>query len=219
MLWFWTALLIGSLLLAWGRFAPFYAVLYKLPYASVIRNPTKFLLIFSWALVIVFAYGVHGLSRRYLEVPAGGSKLRGFDRRWTLACVFAVAVSILGWLIYGSQKANLVSRLQDVGFPDKNTAAAITAFSIGQVGWFILFFALAVGLCALVTAGVFAGKRAKLGGILLGALLLVDLGRADLPWIIHWDYQQKYASNPIMDVLRDKPYEHRVAGLPSEFAF
>jgi hypothetical protein len=219
MLWFWTALLIGSLLLAWGRFAPFYAVLYKLPYASVIRNPTKFLLIFSWALVIVFAYGVHGLSRRYLEVPAGGSKLRGFDRRWTLACVFAVAVSILGWLIYGSQKANLVSRLQDVGFPDKNTAAAITAFSIGQVGWFIPFFALAVGLCALVTAGVFAGKRAKLGGILLGALLLVDLGRADLPWIIHWDYQQKYASNPIIDVLRDKPYEHRVAGLRSESLF
>ena len=219
MLWFWTALLLVALLLAWGRFAPFYAVLYKLPYASVIRNPTKFLLVFSWALVIVFAYGVHGLSRRYLEVPAGGSKLRGFDRRWILACVFALAASILAWLAYASQQTNLVSRLQDVGFPDKSYAALIAAFSIGQVGWFIPFFALAIGLCALVTAGFFAGKRARLGGILLGALLIVDLGRADLPWIIHWDYQQKYASNPIIDVLRDKPHEHRVAGLRSESLF
>jgi hypothetical protein len=231
MLWFWTALLIGSLLLSWGRFAPFYAVLYKLPYASLIRNPTKFLLIFSWALVIIFAYGVHGLSRRYLEVPAGGAnsplaqlknwwaKVRGFDRHWTLACVFAVAVSILAWLIYASQKANLVSHLQDVGFPDKGYAATIATFSIGQVGWFVPFFALAVGLCTLVIAGVFAGKRAKLGGILLGVLLIVDLGRANLPWVVHWDYKQKYASNPILDFLRDKPYEHRVAGLRSGSLF
>ena len=35
-----------------------------------------------------------------------------------------------------------------------------------------------------------------------------------MPYIIHWDYKQKYASNPILDFLRDKPYEHRVIGLP-----
>ena len=33
----------------------------------------KFLFIFSWAIVIIFAYGIHGLSRRYLEIPATGS--------------------------------------------------------------------------------------------------------------------------------------------------
>ena len=219
MLWFWTALLIGSLLLAWGRFAPFYAVLYKLPYASVIRNPTKFILIFSWALVIIFAYGIHGLSRRYMEVPRGNSKLRGFDLAWTMVCGFAVVGSILGWLIYASQKAKLVSHLQDVGFPDKDTATMIAGFSIGQAGWFVPFFALAAGLCVLVIVGGFAGKHAKLGGILLGALLIVDLGRANLPWVIHWDYEQKYASNPVIDILRDKPYEHRVAGLHSETLF
>ena len=48
--------------------------LYELPYASLIRNPTKFLLVFSWAIVVLFAYGVHGLSRRYLEVPAANFK-------------------------------------------------------------------------------------------------------------------------------------------------
>ena len=230
-IWFWSVILIVTLLLAFGRFAPFYKLLYMLPYVSTMRNPCKFIAVFSWVLVILFAYGIHGLSRRYLEISAANStsplaqlknwwmKARGFDRNWTLVCVLAVIGSVLGWLIYAMEKPGLVRYLQMVGFPDEDTAKDIAAFSIGQVGWFILLFALAVGLGTLILAGVFAGRRAKLGGILLGALLVMDLGRANLPYIIHWDYKQKYeigSLNPIVDFLRAKPYEHRVAyGLPS----
>jgi len=228
-IWFWAAVLIVSLLLAFGRFAPFYALPYKLPYFSTIRNPVKFLFVLSWALVTVFAYGIHGLSRRYLEIPAAGStssfvllktwwtKVRGFDRNWTSSCVLALVGSLLAWLIYAMQKPNLVSYLKTVGFPDEGMARQIAAFSVSQVGWFILFLALAVGLFTLILGGAFAGRRAKWGGIFLGAMLVLDLGRADLPWIIHWDYKQKYevgSLNPIVNFLRDKPYEHRVAILP-----
>jgi len=225
-IWFWTAVLIVSLLFAFGRFAPFYALLYKLPYFSTIRNPIKFLFVLSWALVIIFAYGIHGLSRRYLEIPAAGptslpallktwwTKVRGFDRNWTSTCIMIVIGSLLAWLIYAVQKPNLVSYLKTVGFPDEGMAGKIAAFSVGQLGWFILFFAMATGLLTFVFGGAFAGRRAKWGGIFLGTLLVLDLGRANLPWIIHWNYEEKYASNPIIDFLRDKPYEHRVIGLP-----
>jgi hypothetical protein len=228
-IWFWTAVLIVSLLFAFGRFAPFYALLYKLPYFSTIRNPIKFLFVLSWALVTIFAYGIHGLSRRYLEIPAASStssfvllktwwtKVRGFDRNWTSTCAVVLVGSLLAWPIYALQKQNLVSHLKTVGFPDENMAGKIAAFSVGQVGWFILFLALAAGLFTLILSGAFAGRRAKWGGIFLGALLVLDLGRADLPWIIHWDYKQKYevgSLNPIVDFLRAKPYEHRVAVLP-----
>ncbi|HEY5296774.1 MAG TPA: hypothetical protein VIK59_02515 [Verrucomicrobiae bacterium] len=226
-IWFWAVIIVLSLLLSWGRFAPlFYRIFYALPYASTIRNPAKFLIIFSWAAVILSAYGAHVLSRRYLEVPVGNTnsisvqlknwwaKIRGFDRNWTIICGVILGASVLAWLIYAAQKPSLVQYLQSVGFPDEDTAKAIAAFSLGQVGWFILFFALAVGLCIFILAGIFAGKRARLGGILLGILLVADLGRANLPWIIHWNYKQKYASNPIIDLLKDKPYEHRVALLP-----
>ena len=193
---------------------------------STIRNPAKFILIFSWAMVILSAYGVHGLSRRYLEVPAAKfaslpahlknwwAKVRGFDRNWAYACAVAFIVTVLGWLIYASEKSSLVRYLQTVGFGDEDMAKQIAAFSIRQVGWFVLLFALAAGLCVLTSAGVFAGRRARLGGILLGLFLVGDLGRADLPYIIHWNYKQKYASNPIIDFLRDKPYERRVAYVP-----
>jgi hypothetical protein len=90
----------------------------------------------------------------------------------------------------------------------------VAAFSIHQVGWFILFFALSAVLVALILSGFFAGPRAKWGCGLLGLLLIADLGRANLPWIVYWDFKSKYYSNLIIDELRQHPYEHRVAVLP-----
>jgi hypothetical protein len=226
-IWFWTAVIFVALLLAWGRFAPFYQFFYALPYVSTIRNPDKFLFVCSWAVVILSGYGVHALSRRYLEVPAGNpassagqrTKDRNFNRKWTAACAIAVGVSLLAWLVYAGQESKLIRYLQMVGFPDTGTAKQIATFSLGQAGWFILIFAMATGLFTLAVAGFFSGQRARLGGILLGALLVVDLGRADLPWIIHQNYAQKYASNPIIDFLQKQPYEYRVADLRSETLF
>jgi hypothetical protein len=73
---------------------------------------------------------------------------------------------------------------------------------------------LAAGLFVWILRGGFRGERAKWGGLLLGALLVADLGRANLPWVHYWDYVEKYASNPVLDVLAQQPYEHRVATLP-----
>ena len=238
LIWFWLGVAGLCLPLAWGRFAPgshyssdalFYALLYKLPYFSTIRNPTKFLIFFSWAATILFAYGVHALNRRYLDgtaVKSAGitdqlkswwAKAGNFDRKWTLAGGGLLGASALGWLIYSGQKPGLIAYLQKMGYPDETLAQQIAAFSISQAGWFLLLFAAASWLVLLVIAGYFTGPRAKIGGFLLGGFLLFDLGRADLPYIVHWDYKQKYevgSLNPIVDFLLKKPHENRVAALP-----
>jgi len=222
-IWFFTAVLVISLLLAWGRFAPmFYGTLYKLPYFSTIRNPTKFLIFFTWALVILFAYGVHALSQRLPELKSSAAgtwwaRASAFERKWTVSCAGVLAASVLGWLIFASEQNALVAYLQKVGYPDESFARQIAAFSLSQVGWFIGLLAAALLLVQLTIAGYFSGPRARLGSLLLGGFMLFDLGRADLPYIVHWDYKQKYevgSLNPILDFLRNKPYEHRVAGLP-----
>jgi len=221
MIQFWAVVMVLCLLCAWGRFAPFYALLYKLPYFSTIRNPAKFLIFFSWALVIVFAYGIHALNRRYLE-PAAAKTADVFDRKWTFVIVGLFAASVLGWLIYLGEKPALVSYLEKVGFSDADpgsdtSASAIAAFSIGQVEWFLALFAIAAGLFLAVLTGCFNGPRAKIGAALLGGFLVLDMGRANLPWVTHWDYKEKYevgTLNPILEFLRNKPYENRVAGLP-----
>jgi hypothetical protein len=223
-IWFWFAVAFVSLLLAFGRFAPFYQLLYALPYFSTIRNPAKFTHVVNWALVVLFAYGVHGLWRRYMESSNNPStaglgsgswwqRLRGFDRRWAVGCLIGLGVAVLGWLIFASNREGFERYLQEVQF-DSGMAQSIASFSIGQIGLFLFFFAAAIILMALVLSGKFRGPQARWGAVLMGLFLAVDLGRANQPWIITWDYKQKYASNPIIDKLRQQPYQHRVASLP-----
>jgi len=236
MIQFWAVVMLFCLLFAWGRFAPFYALLYQLPYFSTIRNPAKFLIFFSWATVIIFGYGVHALNGCYLNTaarPTAGfqkqisnwwSKAGGFDRRWAFVSLGLLAACVAGWMIYGAKQADLIQYLQKVGFSDPdpthdNSAPAIAAFSLGQLGWFLVLFAAAVGLLLVVISGYFNGSRTKTGALLLGGFMLFDLGRANLPWVVHWNYKQKYevgSLNPILEALRETPYEHRVAGLPFE---
>src|ERR1035437_2732339 len=170
------ALLVASLLFAWGRFAPFYALLYKLPYFSTIRNPAKFIVFFCWALVILFAYGIDLLDRRYLagataktsglvvQLSNWWAKASPFDRRWTFVCGGFFGASVLGWLIYSGQKPSVVHYLQQRGFPDADFAGQVIAFSLGQAGWFIGLFAVAIALLTLVLAGYFTGARGRAGG-------------------------------------------------------
>jgi Bacterial membrane protein YfhO len=224
-IWFWIAAAICSLLLAFGRYAPFYWYFYKLPYVSAIRNPSKFTHAVNLTLVVLFGFGLHGLCRKYFETAASAtssftghlknwwSKVSGFDRKWVVGCGIAFATSVIGWFIYASSRQSLESYIQFVGYPAE-MAKGIAGLSIGEVGWFVLFLFLAGALVTVALSGWFAGRRAKLGAILMGILLVVDLGRANQPWIIVWDYDQRYQSNPIVDFLKEKPYEHRVASLP-----
>lgn len=224
-LWFWMVVLTVSLLLAFGRHAPFYRLLYMLPYFSTIRNPCKFLTIFNFAIAALFAYGIHGLSRRYMEAPLSSfsgwnARLKGwwakagvFDKRWAVSCLLFIGGSLLGWLIYSASRQSLEQYLETVQIGVKD-APEVASFSIKQVGWFILFLVASVAAFTLILSGTFGGLRAKWGGMFLGLLLVADLGRADRYWTVFWDYNQKYATNPIIDLLREKPYEHRVAFLP-----
>jgi len=59
---FWTCAAIIALLLSFGKFFPLYALFYKLPFVSSIRNPNKFLHVFQIALGILAAYGFDSLA-------------------------------------------------------------------------------------------------------------------------------------------------------------
>ncbi len=224
--WFWGGAAMLSLLLAFGRHAPLYRLFYALPYFSTIRNPFKFLHPLHAILPILFAYGLQGLFRLYLsKASAAGQSLRdqisgwwktapGWDRRWTLGCIVATGASLIGWLIYASSKSELIRHLQAVGFPEgqfPGLAAAIAGFSIAEVGTFIVFLVLSIALVTLIVSGVFSGARATWAGFATGLLLVVDLARADIPWMVYYNYKDKYATNPIIERLRESSYERRVS--------
>ncbi len=232
-IWFWVGMAVLCALIGFGRFAPFYQFFYALPFASTMRNPSKFYHVVEWITVILFAYGVHGLGKYSVEAPlAAASNLPGqlrtwwakgaaYDRRWVVGLGIAVGVSLLGWLIYASSSHRLIAYLKEMSALEGRSpedgaamAAAMAAFTIKQVGWYVLFLALGALLLSVFLSGYFGGRRWKFGVLLLGLLVVADLGIANRPWVIGWNWVDKYASNPVVDLLRKKPYEQRVAVLP-----
>ena len=211
MIWFWAIAGLISVLFAWGRYAPFYKIVYALPYFSSIRNPIKFMHPAHLSLIILFGYGLQGLSRRYLELAP--MKAGRFEKRWTAAMIATIAVSFLGLLVFANARNGIVAFLTATGFTDSE-AAAVMGFSIREVLFFIVFLALSAGMVWLIMQGHFAGARARWAGILLGALLVIDLARANTPWIKYYDYTDKYHTHPIVEFLRQRAHEHRVAVLP-----
>ncbi len=229
-IWFWLGAAMVSMLLAYGRFAPFYQLFYALPGASIMRSPAKFIHLVTWALLVLFGYGLQGLSRLCLERPeeppwnlrshwmAWWAKAAAWDRGWVKGSGLALAGSLLAWVMYAGNHQRVVAYLQEVGF-DPAKGNVLANFSLRQAGWFILFLVLALGLVAVVLSGYFNGRRSRLGIALIGAVLALDLMPANLPWVIIYNWKQAYESSPVLDLLREKPFEQRVSVLQAELFF
>ncbi len=222
MVWFFGAAALFSLVAACGRHAPLYALLYKLPYFSTIRNPIKFMHPFQVSWIILAGFGFEALYRCYLQ-PAPTRKealLRrpkgwwrraaGFDRNWAVALGLVVVLAAAGWVMVSRSSESIINYLEDHGF-GADVAPQMAAFSLGEIGWFVVFLAASVIAIVCVFSGIGSGRR---GGwvwmFLFAGIIIWDLGRSDRPWVRYFDYKEKYAMNPIVDFLRQKPYEHRV---------
>ena len=222
---FWSVAALVSLLLAFGRHAPFYQLIYALPYSSTIRSPVKFLHPLNLSLIVLFGYGLNALWRSRVEtvspkLQAIPDQFRSWwksaaapDRRWTMGMITTLGASLVGWLIYAASKAELARYLLKVGFGSGPLADQIAGSSMREVGWFVLFLAGSVGLVGLILSGALSGRRAKWAGVAAGVLLVADLGRANTPWRLYYDYKEKYATNPLIEFLRQNPHEQRVIGL------
>jgi hypothetical protein len=220
---FWGSAALFSLLMAWGRYGFLYRLLYHLPYMSTIRNPIKFLHPFHITWVILAAYGMEALYRAYLRDPARRSaffpehlqiwwrEAAGFDKKWTIFALVVLGGSIVGLLIYNASKNLIMTYMEDQAISPQ-AVGKMAAFSITHAAWFVAFLAASMLVVTGILSGAWSETRAKWAWIFLGALIVFDLVRADLPWVYYNDYTEKYASNRVLDLLRDKPYEHRVFG-------
>jgi hypothetical protein len=247
LIWFWAVMGFIAMLLGWGRHAPFYKLVYMLPYFSTIRNPMKFFHVVHLCIMVLFAYGLIGLSRRYLDVPAKAASLFGqlkawwskgptHERLWTWACIAALALGAVAWLGLLGSRSELVKHLMASGFSDQDVATQIAKFSAMEVLLFVVFLAASIAVVTLILSGAFSGPRARWAAALLGLVLIVDLARANKPWIIYYDWHSKYdvaaegktidqrrTSNPVIALLRENPAGHRVTmpgfQLSREFGF
>ena len=229
--WFWGIAALFSLMAAWGRYGFVYQILFELPYFSTMRNPMKFMHPFHICWLILAGYGLEVLYRRYLQGPAKRteilpehlrrwwSKAAGFDKKWAIGMVATVVAAAAGFIILSASKSSLVWHLNHHGFSSQDAmgplAPQIATFAIREVGLFLLFLVLSAAVVTAAVSGAWCGQQAKVATVLMAAIMIVDLGRSDLPWLRYFDYKEKYSlppnpPNQIVQFLKDKPYEHRI---------
>jgi hypothetical protein len=221
--WFWGGAALFSLVAAWGRHAFLYRLLYQLPYMSTIRNPIKFMHPFHIALLILAAYGLEALWRRYLQTTARRtetlprhlqvwwSKVSGFEKKWTVASLALVGAWLVALFIYSASKPRLIEYLSETGI-NADRAIQIAGFSVAAARWFIVWLLVSAGVVVGVISGAWSGPQARLAWIFIGVIIILDLARSDTPWIHYFNYKQEYAESSVVDFFKDKPYEHRVIG-------
>lgn len=201
----------------------FYRLLYQLPYVSTIRNPIKFMHPFHIAWVILAAYGLEAMWRRYLQTAARRTetlpprlqrwwlRVSGFEKKWAAALLALAGASFVALFIFNAWKPRLIEYLEQNGF-DANRAVQIAGFSVAEALWFAVWFLVSARVVIGVISGAWSGPQARRAWIYLGVVIILDLARSDTPWIHYFNYKQEYAENSVVDYLKDKPYEHRVTG-------
>ncbi len=223
--WFWGVAGLFSLLAAWGQHWFVFRLIYDMPFLTNIRSPMKFMHPLNISLTILSGYGLEVLHRRYFDAPQkkrtfsqaliGGIKnFSGFEKKWAIGSVIALLASVAALLIYMSYRTDLTNFLAHSGFA-KDVAAQIADFSIGEMGLYVIYLTISAGLIVAILTGAFAGKKAVFAWAGLSAIMICDLARTDVPWIRYFNYKQKYTMNPVVDLLRNEPWEHRVVSRTS----
>jgi hypothetical protein len=219
--WFWGGAALFSLLAAWGRYGFVYRLIYDLPFLTNIRSPMKFMHPLNISLIILSGYGLEALYRRSLSQPSQrpGSLFRcwlewwktasGFETKWVIGSGIALIAAVAGFFIVQSSEPDITHYLQRNGF-DADLARQIANFCSGEVGLFVIYLALSAAVLVFILSGAWAGQRAIWAWVFLGAIMICDLSRADVPWIRYYNYKEKLSMNPVVEIFRQKPWEHRV---------
>ena len=224
LVWFWGAATVLSLMLAWGRFSFLYGLIYELPGVSSIRNPIKFMHPFVITWVILAGFGLEAFYRLYLRSPDKPAvtgkvlppavwrrKLARFDLGWIIGLLVVTVGIFVGFHAYAGSREELAKYLTHQGFGDE-PAGRIAAFSIDEARWFVFWFTLSAAVAVSGVVFIWARRWTWVVWTLLCGIMIVDMGRADLPWVRYFNYDQKYSMNEVSQVLMEKPYEHRVVG-------
>ncbi|MBM3846568.1 MAG: YfhO family protein [Verrucomicrobia bacterium] len=177
-------------------------------------------------MIFLFAYGLQALWRLYVTSPtkvlsfdAWKTKASLLERRWVWGCAAFFGISVLGWLLYAGSSADLVKHLASDGVamqgePPEGVAREVARHSRNEVLLYLVVLALSMGVMWLFFSGRFSGGKQSMAAAVLGLFVAADLSRANIPWIQHYDYQARYAANPLTDFLSKQPSKSRVTVAP-----
>jgi len=162
-----------ALLMAFGRYTPFFKIAYfTIPGLRWFRYPEKYLALLSLGLAVLAGIGTH----QGLEDP---KLFRNWRRGILIGLGALVAVAVAGWLARPGIEAGLAVFLQGRGFGHLNPTAAARALLVAQTR----SAAAALGLALVLALAWSFPRAAKSLPVLLVLLTGLDLYSANRPLV------------------------------------
>jgi len=170
---FFAGLALLALLLAAGRYTPFFTVAYHLvPGLRLFRFPEKYLALFSLGIAALAGIGTH----QFLESPPAGPRLRRAARIGLRVMTLA---AILGWILQQPLESGVARLIQHSPAAEVGPAAATEALlgALTRSGIVALVLALALEIARANS------RRIKALPAFLIALTALDLFSANRPLV------------------------------------
>ena len=198
-LWFWAGALLVSTLWALGGFTPFYRLVYALvPGTKYFRAPSTMLYVVQFCGAVLAALGAERLLAR--------------AARPRYAYAWLGVAAVVGVLGATGALTNLGASL---ALPQLAPRVDANAGAVAIGAW-RSFLAVAV-VCALLLAVHRGALRPRLAGLLLAGVVALDLWSiVRLYWRFSPPAAQLYASDPVVDYLRQHASTGRVIPLAIE---
>ena len=229
---FWSIAALVSLLLAFGRYAPFYQLVYITPVFGMFRNPIKYLVPFHISILILFGYAMLGLCRAYLHRPQSaipkkeqqGSlgtilalswrNLGSFDKSWCWGLLGWIGASVLGFLIFLFSQNALVVWMEQTGI-DIQVAHLNFQASMWEIMIYVALLMLGLVLMALILGKQLSAKKGVLVCLAFLLVLSADFYRANKPWVVFYNYQERLQKDDLLSILAASSKTERVGSFPT----
>jgi len=197
---FWCVVGVVALVLAMGRYTPFYRLFYSLPYMDYLRAPVKFLHFTELAAGVLAGFGLHALVKH-------GRVSDGFARNaFWVAVGFAVCLGAAAVVALGSQ-GMMERHITGLGFGLGQFAPTLSGYAVYNC-------VRAVGLAVAVAGLLYCWRRQRWITAPIAVCGIVLLGVGDLAAVarryVHpRDLRPFHAENALI-----KDIFQRTAGLP-----
>ncbi len=197
---FWLGVLVISLLLALGRYAPFYKLFYAIPIMDKVRAPVKFVHLAEIAVAILFATGI----ARLLGAAASENekKLRLAGRIAMIVMVLAAALCVGASLSFNMEAHTGTWKM--LGIPAgalHKTLAALYKGAFMRAAWLLVIAVVALGMTTFADAS----KKAAIASaavVLLIFASVFDIAEIGRRYVVEQDVSSKFAPNPVLETMR-----------------
>ncbi len=211
---FWSGASAVALLLAFGKFFPFYALFYKFPVVNSIRNPNKFLQVFQVCTAVLSAYGAHALFCGSEVKPEGKEAL--VPRKFFWGIVALLAVLGAGALSLALNRSEDVVHFAKLGWPS-DMAKVIVDNKVAALGHAV-FMSASLALVFAFYSFPRLGKLIPLKryvGIAVVVLVAADAVQLSKHYLKEMP-RSYIAANPLTDFLKTNIEQQRVALLSQQ---